>query len=132
MSKQSKTLKNKLWKLVSEYTRTRDTVEQGELRRGACFTCGAIKDYRELDAGHFIPKTSKRFMYDERNIHAQCQKCNRFQSGNIHEYFIAMEEAYGREIVDELVESKGKIHKFSDQDLQDLIELYKQMLDNLL
>ena len=126
-----KSLQTKLWKLVSQYIRTRDTYEKGDNRIGQCFTCGTIKDYRELDAGHFIPKTSKRFMYDERNIHAQCQKCNRFQSGNIHEYFVAMEKKYGRDIVNELLESKGQIHKFTDQDLEDLIQEYIDKLDNI-
>lgn len=123
----TKTLHNKLWKLISEYIRKRDSIDG----YGTCFTCGVNKGWNEFDAGHFVPKTSKSIMYDERNIHAQCPRCNRYMSGNIHNYFRNMETRYGRDVVDELLDEKGKTKKWTEEELENLIEYYKTKLKSI-
>lgn len=122
-----KTKRNKLWKIVSLYIRTRDS-KNGY---GQCFTCGAIKPIKELDAGHFIPKTSRAIEYDETNIHAQCIKCNRYLSGNIHEYFVKMEQKYGRKVVDELLTHRGETKKWTELEIDELICYYQDKLKQL-
>uniref|UniRef100_A0A6H1ZPX5 Putative lambda recombination protein n=1 Tax=viral metagenome TaxID=1070528 RepID=A0A6H1ZPX5_9ZZZZ len=72
-----------------------------------CCTCGKL--IRRLDrnchAGHFVTKGhggSSGVYWDERNIHAQCNNCNRWQEGNQVEYYPFMLEKYGQAVIDEL------------------------------
>lgn len=125
--KTKKSQEAKLWRLVSEYVRKRDSIDGW----GSCFTCGTTKRWQEFDAGHFVPKTSRSIKYDERNIHSQCARCNRYMSGNIHNYFVNMERLYGREVVDTLLEEKGKTKKYSEVEIDELICYYKDKINNL-
>ena len=120
-----KQLKNILWKnYVSPYIRQRD--------KGKCFTCGVMKDWKEMQAGHFIPRGSySDTMYDETNLHCQCPKCNTYLGGNLTEYAIKMIDKYGREYVDELRFRGRQTKKWTREELKDLIEIYKTKLENL-
>ncbi len=125
--KTKKSREKELWRIISEYIRRRDSIDG----YSTCFTCGANKPWNEMDAGHFIPKTSHSIKYDERNIHAQCARCNRYMSGNIHNYFVNMEKRYGRKLVDELMAEKGKTKKYTDLEIDELICYYKDRLNNI-
>jgi len=59
------TKKNKLWKLVSEYVRRRHADENGYT---ACYTCGTIKHWKEMDAGHAIPGRKNYVFLVERTM----------------------------------------------------------------
>jgi hypothetical protein len=59
-----KGLKGKYWTLLSEYIRRRDFQ-----RYGTCISCGkAVSDWREFDAGHFIPQEAADFLYFLMNV----------------------------------------------------------------
>jgi hypothetical protein len=122
-----KSRQKKLWTTVSLYIRQRDSIDG----YSSCFTCGVSKPWKEMDAGHFVPKTSKAIQYDERNIHSQCPRCNRYMSGNIHAYFINMEQRYGRETVDELLSFRGQTKKWTDEEIEELTEYYKNKLKSI-
>lgn len=113
------TMVKRVDKVFSEYIRLRDNY--------ICFTCG--KEGNE--AGHFISRRYKSVRWDERNVNTQCGYCNRFLSGNMVEYFVRMEEKYGREVIDELMEKKNQFAKFSVSDLLELEEEYKKKLETL-
>jgi hypothetical protein len=69
-----KGLKGKYWTLFSEYIRRRDFKEYG-----SCISCGKpVSDWREFDAGHFIPAGSGGFalLFDERNVNGECHAFN--------------------------------------------------------
>ena len=100
-----KTWKDKCWDLFSEIIRLRDCKEtMGRTDWGKCCTCGIIKPFDELDAGHFIPGHHNAVYFDMRNVHAQCRHCNRFLEGNGPEYTPFMLKKYGQEVIDELKE----------------------------
>ncbi len=91
MKKPTKTqLNKKLWKLFSKYIRERDNY--------TCFTCG-IKTY-PAQAGHYRTGATcnKYLYYDEKNVHAQCYRCNINLSGNWREYQTRMHDKYGKDI----------------------------------
>lgn len=124
-----KSLKDKLWKIVSLYIRKRDADWQGMT---ACATCGIVRHYKEMDAGHFVPKTSHLIQYDERNIHPQCHKCNRYLSGNIHSYWRFIQSKYGEDVLSELNDEKrGQTKTWTIPELEELIVYYKNKLDEL-
>ena len=117
--------KKRLWKVFSEYIRRRDD--------GHCFTCSAIKYWKETDAGHYIPNTSSNpsLYFDERNVHCQCTSCNRYKSGNLSVYAINLEDRYGQGILQELWVKKNIQSKWSDWTYKIKIDEYKKKLKEL-
>lgn len=120
-----KQLKGILWRnYVSPYIRRRD--------KGKCFTCGIEKHWKEMHPGHFVPKGSfSDTEFDETNIHCQCPRCNTFLGGNLTEYTIRMIDKYGREHVDDLRKRGRFAKKWKKDELNDLIEYYKNKIINL-
>lgn len=118
-------LKKKLWKVFSEYIRQRD--------KGICISCGKIDDWKNTDAGHYIPKTAGLAVYfDEKNVNAQCTGCNRFRHGNLSQYALALRRKYGETILEELEWKRRLITKISVVDYVRLIDEYKKKITILL
>jgi len=111
-----KSLKNKAWKLMSEHVR-KNRVSVHILGDGCCecVTCGCVKPYKEMHAGHFIHASKGSLVsYDDRNIHPQCPKCNTYQGGNLIEYTLYIQKAYGDQTIEELKQLKHTIMKRAD------------------
>ena len=82
----------KLWKVFSEYIRLRDANDQGFCQ---CFTCGFTANWKRFDAGHGIGRQHKATKYDERNVAAQCKRCNGFEGGKREVYKEEVNKRYG-------------------------------------
>lgn len=120
-SKDKSAYKKRLWLLFSKYIRTRDN--------GRCISCGKQDDIRNMDAGHYIPKSAGLSLYfDERNVNCQCTRCNRFLHGNLSQYALALMKKYGQTILEELEQERRQILKISENEYFDLIKLYKKKL----
>ena len=117
--------KKRLWKVFSEYVRRRDG--------GKCFTCDTVKDYKLMDAGHFIPAGTcpPPLYFDERNVSCQCTSCNRYKSGNLSVYAIRLVEKYGSEVLRELDAMKKRGGKWNSWTYQEYINLYKSKIESL-
>jgi hypothetical protein len=98
---------------------------------GKCFTCGAIKPFKQLDAGHLVKSTHKEIKFDERNVHAQCTTCNHFLGGNEAEYSLRVIKKYGLETFEYLMAQKGKPKCRSNEDFDALSKEYRDKLANL-
>ena len=120
-------LKRKLDQVFSRYIRLRDTPKG----YGRCVTCGRKLPYKDLDAGHFISRNWTALRWDERNVNIQCLRCNRFQGGQIEEYFLWMEDKYGRAVVDEMISHKHDVIILTTIGLQALIDEYKDKIKEL-
>jgi len=119
-------LKSNLWRIFSEYIRKREIDSEGF---GNCISCGKVEHWKNMDAGHYIPKTYGLSIYfEERNVHPQCTGCNRFRRGNLTAYAIALRKRYGENILEELDALKHETIKFSRSDYEELIEKYKGLL----
>ncbi len=94
-------LDRELWKLFSLYIRKKDADWKGFVH---CFTCGKYENYKLVDAGHYIPKaTSGSYLkFYEKNVHVQCQDCNRIKAGNYAVYKVKLTEKYGAGIIEHL------------------------------
>lgn len=122
--KSLKGYKRDLWKVFSLYIRLRD--------KGVCISCGKRGDIKEMDAGHYIPKTAGLSIYfDEKNVHCQCTYCNRYMHGNLTRYALGLIEKYGNGILEELESKRNISRKFSIFDYQDLIKEYKEKVKEL-
>ena len=115
MGQRYKGVKGKFWTLFSEYIRRRDFI-----RYGTCISCGkTVSDWREFDAGHFIPAGSGGFalLFDERNVNGECQYDNAFNGAHLLLYRRGLDAGYGVGTADALEQRyrdshfKGKITK---------------------
>lgn len=131
-----KTAKQKAWDWCSKYIRLRDSFDPtAQHLYGQCCTCKKyISSFgRDCgDAGHFIPRGiggSSGVYFDERNIHLQCKRCNKWGHGMPTEYRQFMLNKYGQEVIDKLEflhknqSYKGKITAIG--------EMYRQMYEEL-
>jgi hypothetical protein len=116
-------LKLRAWTLFSTYVRLRDCLKTtGTTEYGKCITCGETVSFSEGDAGHFIPRRWNETLFDEKNVHLQCKDCNWSKGGNVHEYRRKIVEMYSEEEALELERRAWLPHKFTVQELQDLIQ----------
>ena len=111
----------------NKYIRLRDKDEP-------CISCGYISDgknSRQWHAGHYRPagqNTALRF--DERNVHKQCEQCNRRKSGNLVHYRENLITKIGVDAV-AILETEKSTKKWSVEELQEIIKTYKQKIKDL-
>jgi len=113
-----KTRKKQAWTVFARWVRRR--------ANGVCFSCGKTVGYDKLDAGHFHGRKSSVLFMDERNVHGQCGTCNRFRGGNLGEYATNLCKTYGANILLELDRHKQTIKHWSLEELDAIIERYKE------
>jgi len=71
--------KRKAWSAFSLYIRISASDINGNAK---CVTCGAVKSYKDLQAGHFIPGRRNAVLFSEEGVHPQCYHCNIGLNGN--------------------------------------------------
>lgn len=114
------TLARKAWVLMSLRSRLKDADSLGFV---ACITCGQVKHYKEMHAGHFFHASKQRpVTYDDRNIHAQCPGCNTYKGGARDDYAVAIVKRYGPHTLQELHELKHQGKELKRADLCEVIE----------
>jgi hypothetical protein len=123
-----KSLKNKCWKVFSEWIRRKDADEGGTVR---CVTCRRLMYWKESQAGHFIGGRTGAVLFHEEIVHPQCVQCNVFLKGNYQAYTLYMVDKYGREKVDEFLQLKHQVRKYTTSELEEMIGKYKQKLSEL-
>ena len=117
--------KNKIDKVFHEYIRRRDA--DNESGYCSCVSCGKQVHFSETDAGHFISRQHLITRYDERNVHAQCRKCNRFEYGRQYEYSITL----GEDLSDELLQKSRQTMKLMEHEYQEIFETYRDKLKEI-
>lgn len=114
-------LKKKADKVFSLYVRKRDS-ENGYAE---CFTCGVQKTIPEMQAGHFVSRAVNKLRYDELNVHAQCYTCNVIKHGDLYTYAKRLDEYHGDGTADSLHAQRHESHRFTKEELLNIIEEYK-------
>ena len=110
------------------YARLRDTRKEGG---AGCISCGVYKPLADLDGGHFIATTSAAVRFDERNINAQCLRCNRFLHSNARGYYKGMLAKYGPDVTAELESQEFLTKKWQETELLALDEYYKEKIEEV-
>ena len=90
-----------------------------------CVTCGAVVHWKEIHAGHFISGRSNAILFDERNIHPQCNRCNTYLGGNQECYAPWMVDRYGQAVVDELRQLRGTVKTIYRSEILAMREQYR-------
>ena len=126
------TLKKKIWKIFSEYIRLRDCLNTTGLPDyGKCITCSKTIPKTLLQAGHFISGRHNAGLFSERGVHAQCYNCNINLKGNTLEYRRKIIELYGEDTDLELEKEARAMKKFSIEELESMIDEYKNKIGEL-
>jgi hypothetical protein len=111
-------------KEFSIFIRQRDSDENGW---GRCITCGAIKNWKESDNGHFISRAVYATRWNEQNCALQCKRCNGFRGGEQHIFSKEIDRKYGEGTADKLQMKRSFSYKLDRFELQVLIEKYKEI-----
>ena len=106
----------------SKFIRLRDKGQR-------CITCGKWSD--EMDAGHFITRDKQCTRYDEQNVNAQCQECNRFKGGRQYEHGIAIDKKYGAGTAEKLLMKSRMTCKRIKYDFEVIADTYKRKFKEL-
>ena len=124
MSKEKQRLIKKLDKVFSLYIRKRDVSSNGLYFM--CCSCGQVKNYEQMDAGHYINRRSMPVRWREDNVHGQCRHCNRFSEGNSAGYTLFMIRKYGADRIELLDALSRETANWSESDLELMIKDYQK------
>ena len=124
MSKIKKSTRSKLVKkldtVFSQYIRLKDSKDG----IGTCITCGKQDHIKNLQAGHFMSRKHYSIRWDERNVKPQCAGCNVFRYGEQYKYSLYL----GNKLSKQLLADSRKLVKFTNVELEDMIQKYSQRL----
>jgi len=121
-------LKKKAWTLFSKYLRMKYANGNGYC---ACYTCGEVKHYKELQAGHLLDGRNNAILFEWNCVRPQCYRCNCILNGNKEEYIPKFIRECGEEEFARLKRLKQTTVKFSIADLEEKIELFKAKIKEI-
>ena len=122
----SKTVK-KLDTIFSIYIRRRFAVEDV----AECFTCGVQRHYKELQCGHFQSRKNYATRWDPDNCRVQCYACNCMKYGEQYKFGLKLDKDHGKGLAESLLQKSKTTVKYSNDDLESLINLYNKLLIDL-
>jgi hypothetical protein len=111
-----KSLVEKLDKVFSIYIRRRYAIND----IAKCVTCGKEDNWKSLQCGHFMSRKHLSTRWNEDNCQVQCAGCNVFRYGEQYKFSLYL----GNNLSEELHILSKQIRKFTDVELQELIEHY--------
>jgi len=122
-------LKKKAWSEFSRYIRLKYANPDGLVE---CVTCGVVKHWKEMQAGHFIAGRTNSILFLEENVHCQDYRCNVMLHGNVVEYYKYMQATYGESVIDDLRKKRHENLKFTVEELEEMRILYRDKADRLI
>lgn len=115
-------------KVFSEYIRRRNS---NSLGMSECFTCGKIDHWKNLQCGHFQSRKHYATRWDEKNCQVQCAGCNVFRYGEQYKFGLYLDKKYANNMSEKLMNKAKKTVKFSNYDIQEIIDHYKLEISKL-
>lgn len=124
-----KRAKEKAWKAFSEWIRRKDAVND----YNRCVTCGDVKHWKELQAGHFVDGRNNSVLFNEDLVFPQCYHCNVGLRGNKLQYVLYMKRRFG--LTDEDIERmdglRFEVKKMRIGDYAEIEDQYRDKLAGL-
>ena len=115
-------------KWFSKYIRARDADANGIVR---CISCGDPHHWSKCDAGHFIKRQHMSLRFNEKNVNAQCRKCNWLEQGNDIGYAKGLMKKYGPGIIEYFEIARRQTHKLSKFELGVIAANYRQKFNEI-
>jgi hypothetical protein len=123
-----KGLVKKLDTIFSIFIRLRKANELGEV---SCYTCGKKDHYKKMQCGHFMSRKHYSTRWEELNCQVQCYSCNVMRYGEQYKYGLQLKKEYGEHLPDKLLTMSRSVVKFSNDDLNEMINRYEHYVDLL-
>ena len=117
-------LVKKLDTVFSQYIRRSNADNNGYC---TCVTCNKTFHWKEIQAGHFMSRKHYSIRWDERNVKPQCVACNVYRAGEQYKYSIFL----GKELSNVLYLQSKEIVKFTNYELEDMINYYSERLKKI-
>tara|TARA_R100001530_G_scaffold123496_2_gene91443 strand:- start:1444 stop:1848 length:405 start_codon:yes stop_codon:yes gene_type:complete len=121
-------LKKEVDKWFSLYIRLKNTLPGGLT---ICWTCNAVKHYKEMHAGHFQSRRHLATRWDETNVQVQCPRCNLFAQGEQYTFGKLLDVRIGEGTSEELHKKARTKIKFMRFEYKEMIEKYKLAVEIL-
>lgn len=96
-----------------------------------CYTCGKKDHYKKLQCGHFMSRKHYATRWDEDNCEVQCYSCNVMRYGEQYKFGLRLAKEKGIDLPEQLLKKTREAVKFTDIDLLEKIEYFKDKIDNL-
>jgi len=96
-----------------------------------CFTCGKKDHWKNLQCGHFQSRKHYATRWNEDNCQVQCSGCNVFRYGEQYTFGRNLDLYIREGLAEELNLLSNKTVKYSNEDLLELIDIYKKKLAEL-
>lgn len=123
------TAKKTAWSWFSQWIRLSRADQNGYVQ---CYTCDAIEHYKDMDAGHWLPRTrGNSVFFDENNVRPQCKTCNQGRAGMTHIFTQNMIAEFGPEIVEEMEQKASQIVKYSLSDYDRIAKEYRERVKEI-
>ncbi|MEN8805066.1 MAG: recombination protein NinG [Wenyingzhuangia sp.] len=117
----------KLDTVFSQYIRQRDAVNE----IATCFTCGKQDHWKKLQNGHFQSRRFYSTRWNEMNCQVQCAGCNVFKYGEQFVFGKNLDAKFGKGTSFGLHIKARKITKLSSPDIEELIDMYSNLVKEL-
>ncbi len=116
-------------RVYSEYIRKKEANRHGYC---ACVTCGVTRKWNDrMDAGHYVNRDDWPTRFDDKNVHPQCQCCNRRNSGRRSRYAVYLKNRYGPMVLDRLDRKSRLVKQFTLDDLKGWVKEWKAEIDKM-
>lgn len=119
-------LVKKLDVVFSQYVRLSNADSRGFC---TCVTCGKQGHWKTggIQAGHFMSRKHYSIRWNEDNVKPQCVACNVYRAGEQYKYSLYL----GNNLAEELHQKSKEITKFTNVELQEMIDFYSTQLKRL-
>ena len=128
MPKAKKPTRSKLVKkldiVFSQYIRLSNADNNGYC---TCVTCNKTFHWKEIQAGHFMSRKHYSIRWSEENVKPQCVACNVYRAGEQYKYSLFL----GSEVANVLYLQSKEIVKFTNYELEDMINDYSDKLKKI-
>lgn len=118
-------LKKELDRVFSLYIRQKDADENGMV---ACYTCGKVMHWKQIQAGHFVSRQFLATRWDENNVKPQCAGCNIFGNGKPLDFEERLKKELGNDFVEKMKASRHQTMKLDRNWYKEQIDTYKSFL----
>lgn len=92
-----------------------------------CITCEKRFHWKEIQAGHFMSRKHYSTRWNENNVHPQCVACNVYRAGEQYKYSVFL----GQYQAEELYLKSQELVKYTNVELQEMINDYSERLENI-
>jgi 5-methylcytosine-specific restriction endonuclease McrA len=121
-------LKKELDRVFSIAIRTAKIDENGATR---CVTCDRYDHWKNLDAGHYVPRQDLATRWDPWNVWPQCRPCNAFRGGEPEKMAVWIDRVYGVGAAAKLREKSKQPFKLTRPWLEAKIAEFKSLIGDL-